>query len=128
MSSRPASFCVVLLLAGCATHAEQSAQKAPAAPVAAVAPAVSPQPAGVPGTILAMRPVPAEPRGPARLLLASFGGSDGFADGHNFEFIVRTASGTTISIVQPRTDGLHAGQRVSILGGAETRIEARAAD
>jgi hypothetical protein len=121
MPLRPASFCVLLLLAGCATHPEQSVPKAQAAPVA-------PPPAGVPGTILAMRPVPAEPRGPARILLSSLGGSDALADGHAFEFIVRTASGATISIVQPQTDGLHAGERVSILRGAETRIEAPSAN
>jgi hypothetical protein len=124
MPLRPASFCVLLLLAGCATHAEQPA---PIAQAALVAPA-PPPPAGVHGTILAMRPVPAEPRGPARILLSSLGGSDTFADGHIFEFIVRTENGTTISIVQPQTDGLHTGERVSILGGAETRIEAPAAD
>jgi hypothetical protein len=121
MSLRPASFCVLLLLAGCATHTEQPPPKAAAAPV-------MPTPAGVHGAILAMRPVPAEPGGPARILLSSLGGLDAPASNHIFEFIVRTDIGTTISIVQPQAEGLHVGERVSILRGGATRIEAPTAD
>jgi len=63
MPLRPASLCTLLLLAGCAMHPEPPVEKAkitlPAAPL--------PKPHG---TILAMRPVPAEVRDPARVLLA----------------------------------------------------------
>jgi len=117
MPLRPASFCALLLIAGCATRAEPPAPKAHAAP-----------PAGVPGTILAMRPVPAETPEPARILLSGLGTEGTRPANDVFEFIIRTASGTTISVVQPRTNGLHPGERVSILRGAETRIDAPPAD
>jgi hypothetical protein len=117
MPLRPASFCALLLLAGCATHPEPPVPKAPTAPLT-----------GLRGTILAMRPVPAETPDPARLLLSGLGTQGGSADSHAFEFIVRTEGGTTISIVQPQSSGLHPGERVSILRGAETRIDAPASD
>jgi hypothetical protein len=117
MPLRSASFCALLLLAGCATPAEPPAPRAQAVP-----------PAGVPGIILAMRPVPAEPPEPTRILLSSFGGQAAQANNDVYEFIVRTANGTTISVVQPRTNGLHPGAQVSILRGAETRIDAPASD
>ncbi|MGA3399795.1 MAG: hypothetical protein ABSC95_11290 [Acetobacteraceae bacterium] len=117
MSLRPASFCALLLLAGCATLPEPPVAKAQAAP-----------PAGMHGTILAMRPVPAASPGPARLLLSSLGTQGAFVAGHVFEFIVRTEGGTMISIVQPDAIGLHPGERVSIVQGAETRIEAPLTD
>lgn len=117
MPLRPASFCALLLLAGCATPAEPPVAKAQAAP-----------PAAVRGTILAMRPVPAESAEPTRILLSSLGTQGAPAAGEIFEFIVRTESGTTISVVQPRTSGLHPGEGVSILRGAETRIDAPPAD
>ncbi len=108
---------LLLLLAGCATHQEPAVPKAQAAP-----------PAGLHGTILAMRPVPAEAPGPARVVLANLGTKGAVVAGQVFEFIVRTETGTTISIVQPQTNGLHPGERVSILQGAETRIDAPASD
>lgn len=127
MALRSASFCALLLLAGCAAHTEQPVPKAQTAP-----------PAGLPGTILAMRPVPAEAPEPARILLSSLGtrsaaaedrhGDDPHGDNHIFEFIVRTESGTTISVVQPRANGLHPGERVSILRGVQTRIDAPPTD
>jgi len=119
---RTGSFCVLMLLAGCATHTEQPAPMTQAASPAGV-PA-----AGVLGIILAIRPVPAERPGPARTVLAGLGSQDSFTDGQVFEFIVRTENGTTISIVQPQTNDLHAGARISILRGAETRIETPATD
>ena len=118
MPLRPASFCVLLLLTGCATHTEPSVPKAQAAL----------PPAGIPGVILAMRPVPAENPEPARILLSGLGTHDAIVDGHDYEFIVRTNTGTMISIVQPGAHDLHAGERVSILRGATTRIEAPASD
>lgn len=124
MPLRTASFCVLLLLGGCATHPEQPAAKADqTVPKAQIAP-----PAGVPGTILAMRPVPAGSSGAARILLAGLGTQGTAVDEHVFEFIVRTESGTTMSIVQPLTNGLRAGEHVSISRGAETRIDALAGD
>ena len=127
MPLRPASFCLLLLLAGCATHPEQPVPTAQT-PEQTVQKAQIAPPAGVPGTILAMRPVPAVGPGPARTVLAGLGTQGTPADADIFEFIVRTESGTTISIVQPRTNGLHAGERVSILRGAETRIDASLSD
>jgi outer membrane lipoprotein SlyB len=124
MPLRSASFCTLLLLAGCAAHTEQPAPKVQVAP-----------PAGVPGTILAMRPVRAEAPEPARILLSGLGTGTwgapaaGAAGGDNiFEFIVRTESGTTISVVQPRANGLHPGERISILRGVQTRIDAPPTD
>ncbi len=117
MPLRPASLCTLLLLAGCAMHPETPVEKAkitlPAAPL--------PKPHG---TILAMRPVPAEARDPARVVLAGLGTKGTIVEGQIFEFIVRTEYGTTISIVQPQSGGLHPGERVSIVQGAETRIDA----
>jgi len=127
MPLRPAIFCV-LLLAGCATHTEQAAapqaQQAPE-PQTQKAPV---QPAGAPGVILAMRPVRATGPGPVRVLLAGLGTQGATPADHVYEFIVRTGDGTTISIVQPQTIGLHTGERVSILRGAETRIDVPATD
>jgi hypothetical protein len=117
MPLQPASFCLLLLLAGCVTHTEQPVTRAQTAPSA-----------GMRGIILAMRPVPAETPALARVLLSGLGTPGTSADDHVFEFIVRTDTGTTISIVQPRTSDLHAGERVSILRGAETRIDAPASD
>lgn len=114
MPLRPGTFCIVLLLVACATQTER--------PVAKVA--AAPPPPGVAGTILAMRPVPAESAEPARILLVGLGVQAAPADSHVFEFIVRTADGTTISVVQPQTGGLHPSALVSILSGAETRIDA----
>jgi outer membrane lipoprotein SlyB len=116
MPLRPAIFCA-LLLAGCAAHTEVPVPKAQAVPQT-----------GSRGTILAMRPVPAETSGPARILLSSLAAQNAPVDEPSFEFIVRTESGTTISIVQPQTNGLHPGERVSILHGTETRIDAPAND
>jgi hypothetical protein len=126
MPPRSAIFCAVLLLSGCTTQPHPGASKAQIAPAA-----------GVPGIILAMRPVAAENPEPARILLSGLGfsadsgaGSPGGAAGDSrvFEFIVRTQDGTTIAIVQPETGSLRPGERVSILHGAETRIEAAASD
>lgn len=118
MPLRPGFFCV-LLLAGCATHTE------PPAPVAQRAPT---PPARASGIILAMRPVPPEGPGPARVVLAGLGRPAALSAEHVYEFIVRTGSGTTISIVQPQTNGLHTGAHVSILRGPETRIDVPASD
>jgi outer membrane lipoprotein SlyB len=118
MPLRPGIFCA-LLLAGCATHAEQPAPQAQTGPAAS---------SGVPGIILAMRPVRAEGPGPARVLLAGLGTPGTLSADDVYEFIVRTDSGTTISIVQPRTNGLRRGEHVRILRGAETRIETPATD
>lgn len=127
MPLRPAIFCALLVLAGCAARTEPPpAPKAQAAPVPKAQ--AAPVPAGVPGVILAMRPVAPENPEPAHILLAGLGTPDAFAHGQVFEFIVRTDSGAMISIVQPRTGGLHAGEHVSILRGAETRIDAPASD
>jgi hypothetical protein len=125
MPLRPAISCALLtLLACCATHTEplvsKSEQPLPKAQATALA--------GMPGTILALRPVASATPGPARILLSSPGTPGVLADEHSFEFIVRTESGTTLSIVQPQTNGLHAGERVSILRGAETRIDVPASD
>jgi hypothetical protein len=127
MPLRSAIFCAVLLLSGCTTQSHPAASKAPIAP-----------PVGVSGVILAMRPVAAENPEPARILLSGLGfdadsgtaGALGDARGDSrvFEFIVRTQDGTTIAIVQPETGSLHPGERVSILHGAETRIEAAASE
>jgi hypothetical protein len=117
MPLRSASFYALLLLAGCATQAKPPASKAQAPP-----------PAGVPGTILAMRPVPMESPEPTRILLSSLGGQNAQADSAVYEFIVRTAGGTTMSIVQPLTNGLHPGEHVSILRGTETRIDTPASN
>jgi hypothetical protein len=124
MPLRSASFFALLLLAGCATHTEQPPPKVQIAP-----------PVGVPGTILAMRPVMAEAPEPARILLSGLGTSIRGASAEGapvsnpiFEFIVRTESGTTISVVQPRTNGLHPGERISILRGVQTRIGAPPTD
>ncbi len=147
MPLRSAKFCMLLVLAGCATQVERTQQNARAAP----------SPVDTLGTILAMRPVPVETSGPARILSSlsspslsspSLGspsvgspsldnrssGSPGsgaaiaFSDGHLYEFIVRTEGGTTIAIVQPQQSNLQPGIRVSILRAAETRINAIAAD
>jgi hypothetical protein len=126
MPLRPAIFCG-LLLAGCATHAEQSAPQAQQTPAAVTQKALV-TPAGMAGIVLAMRPVPAERPGPARVVLAGLGTPGSVSADHVYEFIVRTESGTTISIVQPRTNDLHTGEQVSILRGASTRIDARASD
>ena len=117
MPLRPGIFCGLLLLFGCATHAEL-----PLARTEVTAPV------GLRGTILAMRPVPVQPPGPARVVLAGLGNPGGSVNGTEFEFIVRTANGTTISIVQPGTGGLRMGEQVSILRGAETRIDALVGD
>ncbi|HVC59341.1 MAG TPA: hypothetical protein VND19_03115 [Acetobacteraceae bacterium] len=113
MPFRSAGFCALLVLAGCATQVKQPLPKARAA-----------RPAGVRGTILAMRPVPAESPEPARILLSSLGSQGAQPAAGVFEFIVRTASGSTIAVVQPRTVGLRPGEPVSILRGQNTRIEA----
>lgn len=117
MPLRSTSFCALLLLAGCATQTKSPVSNAQAPP-----------PAGMPGTILAMRPVPAEPPEPTRVLLSSLGGQNAQADSAVYEFIIRTENGTTMSIVQPLTNGLHPGERVSILRGAETRIDTPASN
>jgi len=117
MPLRSTSFCALLLLASCVTQSKPPASKAQAPP-----------PAGVPGTILAMRPVPTDPLEPTRVLLSSLGGQNAQADSAVYEFIVRTESGTTMSIVQPLTNGLHPGEHVSILRGAETRIDTPASN
>jgi hypothetical protein len=117
MSLRTASFCTLLLLVGCAVHTEQPAPKVQAT-----------RPAGDPGIILAMRPVRADSPEPARILLSGLDAHGAFADGQVFEFIVRTESGTTIAIVQPRASGLRPGEHVSILHGTETRIDVAASD
>jgi outer membrane lipoprotein SlyB len=114
MALRPASLpALLMLLAGCTASTPQVLPKAASAPVR-----------GIRGTILAMRPVTAEPAGPARIVLSGLAVQDTVVDDHAYEFIVRTESGTTISVVQPRISDLHAGERVSILPGAETRIDA----
>jgi hypothetical protein len=123
MALQPASFCVLLLLAGCATHTEQPVPKAQNAP-----PARLTAPAGMRGTILAMRPVPTETPVLSRILLSGLGTPGNSARDHVFEFIVRTETGTTISIVQPQTGNLRAGGHVSIVRGAETRIDSPASD
>jgi outer membrane lipoprotein SlyB len=138
MPLRSAIFCALLLLSGCTTQSHPTAPKAQIAP-----------PAGMPGIILAMRPVAAENPEPARILLSGLGtlgdsGGDSLAGGPGhargdaprdaqadsrlFEFIVRTQDGTTIAIVQPETHNLHPGEHVSIVRGAETRIEAPESD
>jgi outer membrane lipoprotein SlyB len=119
MTLRSGIFCVLMMLAGCAMQAEQSAPKVQAAPT---------RPAGVAGTILAMRPVVPERPGPTRILLSSLGGTGENSDAHVFEFIVRTQSGTTLAIVQPQTGDLRPGERVSILSGTETHINAAPSD
>ncbi len=119
MMLRPGRFCALLMLAGCAMHTEQPTPTVQAAPT---------PPAGVSGTILAMRPVPTEAPGPTRILLSSLGGPGANSDAHVYEFIVRTQSGTTLSIVQPQTGDLRPGEHVSILSGAETRIDAAPSD
>jgi hypothetical protein len=78
---------------------------------------------GLRGTILAVREVPAESPGPARIVLSSVG-APATDDSHVFEFIVRTGDGTIISVVQQQANNLHPGGQVSILRGAETRIAA----
>jgi hypothetical protein len=113
MPLRPGIFCGLLVLLGCATHAEPPAGNAQVT-----------APVSLRGTILAIRPVPVEPPGPVRVVLAGLGGPGASADGAEFEFIVRTQIGTTISVVQPLTGGLRAGDSVSIRRGAETRIDA----
>jgi outer membrane lipoprotein SlyB len=124
MPLRSAIFCTLLLLAGCAAHTGQPAPQVQVAP-----------PAAVPGTILAMRPVMAEAPEPARILLSGLGAGTWGAPaqsstggGNIFEFIVRTDVGTTISVVQPRANGLHPGERISILRGVQTRIDALPTD
>ena len=116
MRLRAGSFCTLLLVVACATRTAQPVPKGENAP-----------PAGLHGTILAMRPVPAETPGPARTVLSSLGGPAGDND-HAFEFIVRMASGTIISVVQQPANNLHPGEQVSILHNPETRIEAAARD
>ena len=105
MPLQPASFCLLLLLAGCVTHTEQPVPKAQTAPPGRLTP-----PAGLRGTILAMRPVPVE----TPVLLANLAvrprHAGQFGQGpHVFEFIVRTETGTTLSIVQPQTGNLQRG-------------------
>lgn len=122
MPLRFAIFCTLLVLTGCTTRTEPAAPKARAA-----------RPAGVPGVILAMRPVPVENPEPARILFAGLGipddsGGGPPADANVFEFIVRAGDGTTIAIVQRQTHDLRPGAQVNILRGAETRIEAPAGD
>jgi outer membrane lipoprotein SlyB len=116
MQLRAGSFCALLLIVGCATRTEPAMPRAQAA-----------QAAGLHGTILAMRPVPAQTQGPALRVLSSLG-TPAAADNHVFEFIVRMASGTVIAVVQPQANNLRPGDQVSILHGTETRIEAPATD
>jgi len=116
MPLRTASFCL-LLLTGCATHAEQ--------PVPVVAQTGASH-AGLRGIILAMRPVPTANAAPARVLLSGLDAPNGIDAASVYEFIIRTDDGSTISIVQPRMNGMHAGEPVTIVRGAETRIEAAA--
>jgi hypothetical protein len=118
MALRPGVFCGLLLLFGCAAPAEPPGLQAQ--------PLMQTQATALRGTILAMRPVPVEPPGPARVLLAGLGGPGASVHGSDWEFIVRIAGGTTISVVQARTAGLRPGEEVSILSGPETRIGALA--
>jgi outer membrane lipoprotein SlyB len=106
----PAGFCLLLLLNGCVAPP----QKAQIVPPAAASR----------GTIVAVRPVPVGAPEPARVLLSGLAGA-GPSDGdHVYEFIVRTENGAMISVVQPESAVLLPGEHVSILRGAETRIDA----
>jgi len=85
-------------------------------------PAPPPAP-GMGGTILAMRPVPIAAIQPVSLLLSSSGRAIS-APAHNlYEFIVRTADGTTIAVIQPATADLRPGEQVRIASGPPPRID-----
>jgi hypothetical protein len=105
-----AGFCLLLLLNGCASAPSQTR--------------IVPSAAAWRGIILAVRPVTAGAAEPARVLLSGLGSEGPSGSDHIFEFIVRTESGALISVVQPASTALRPGEHVSIMHGAETRIDA----
>ncbi|MBN9509406.1 MAG: hypothetical protein J0I21_09875 [Alphaproteobacteria bacterium] len=98
-------------LAGCAAHrGESAATPPPAAPAASLgyATIVAARQSGIEGT---------------RILTAIGLTPIGAADGRGeVEFIVRTADGATLSVVQPDRGNLRPGERVVVVGGARTRL------
>jgi hypothetical protein len=112
---RTLGFCIVALLASCA--APPPAQP----PLARNARTPSADP-GLSGTILAVHPVPAASVQQVETLLSGAGPQSDAVAGDLSEFIVRTGSGTTISVVQPETADLHPGEQVRIVGGESPHI------
>jgi hypothetical protein len=76
-------------------------------------------PAG-PAIIVAARPLWQDGDGAA--VLQVLGRAGGRMSGSSSEFIVRTADGRLISIVQAAEPALYAGQAVTVLGGQQARL------
>ena len=112
MPLRSSGFCVLALLAGCAAPPRPPAEKAQ----------IRPANAGLSGTILAVHPVPSASGRRVQTLLSGTDWQNGPVVADRSEFIVRTASGTTIAIVQPETADLQPGQQVRIEPGASPHI------
>jgi hypothetical protein len=114
MLSRSAMFgSALVLLAACATQGESPAQ--------AVRPT---QPAAETATVLTLRAVPSGTRRSVRSLLAVADDPAAQARPRLLEVIVRTQTGTILSVVQPETPGLKPGDHVNILRATPTRIAA----
>jgi hypothetical protein len=111
MLSRTRGFCI-LLLAGCA------AQQPPPTHTAQAPPSTP----DLSGTILAVHPVPIASVRQVQSLLSGAAPQDDVVGRDLSEFIVRTGSGTTISVVQPETADLHPGEQVSITTGVSPHI------
>lgn len=103
-----------------------SACAAPPAPTPARPPPVAarPNPADA-GTILAIHRVTADHPPAIRILFDGLAHGGTPADAHTAEFIVRTHNGATIAVVQSGLEGLHPGDRVSILRPAASATEPR---
>ncbi len=108
---RSAVLAGLFSLAGCATHHGESAATPPSsAPAASIgyATIVAARQSGIEGTRIL-----------AAIGLTPMGAAAGRGE---VEFIVRTADGATLSVVQADRDNLRPGERVVVLSGARTRL------
>jgi hypothetical protein len=113
MKPQSAAFCALLLTAsGCATTPPATVATIPAPPSRIAEP----------GTIVAIRRIPAVAPATAHILQTGLRDGGPIIPQPAFEFIVRGRDGAVLSVVQPESDGLQTGVRVSILRGEQTRI------
>jgi hypothetical protein len=112
MPLRTGGLCILALLAGCAVPPRPPAQTTRARPA-------NP---GLPGTILAVHPVPADSVQQVQTLLSGTGPSGDPVPQDLSEFIVRTGNGTIVAVVQPASADLRPGEQVRITTGGSPRI------